>query len=174
MTIAHNNRKVAQKRGGERNDVHYTPVGLARIAIAMVPAEHRRGKWLECCRGSGNYFRNFPKSCDKDWCEIAMGRDFFQYAVDEGVDVICSNPPYSIMDDWLEHTVALAPQVVCYLIGINNLTTKRMERMSNAGYGLTKLHVCQVKQWFGMSVIVLWEKGKASVVSFDRTVWHVE
>lgn len=170
MTISHDNHKIAKKQ--VRNDVHYTPPKLAKFAIGMVPIEYRKGVWLDCCRGSGNYYQQFPRACDREWCEISAGLDFFQY--NSPVDVICSNPPYSILDDWLQHSVKLQPKAICYLIGINNITTKRMEAMQNAGYGLTKLHFCKVKEWFGMSVIALWERGKANVVSFDRVVWHIE
>ena len=57
------------------------------------------------------------------------------------------------------------------LIGINNLTTRRIEWCENAGYGLTKMKMMKVYKWYGMSVIVVFEKNKQSIISFDRIVW---
>jgi hypothetical protein len=67
--------------------------------------------------------------------------------------------------------IQLKPTVVSYLIGINNLTARRLEMMETAGYTLTKLHVSKVRQWFGMSVIVQWERGGTACVTYDRVVW---
>ena len=88
------------------------------------------------------------------------------------MDIICSNPPYSIIDKILEKSVALNPRVISYLIGVNNLTAKRIEYMENNGYGLKKIHMCKVWKWFGMSFIVQFEKGEKSCMSFDRIVWR--
>ena len=43
--------------------------------------------------------------------------------------------------------------------------------MNKAGYGLTKLHMCKVFKWYGMSFIVVFEKNKDNVISYDRIVW---
>jgi hypothetical protein len=40
-----------------------------------------------------------------------------------------------------------------------------------AGYTLSKLHMCKVRQWFGMSVIVQWERGGMACVTYDRVIW---
>jgi hypothetical protein len=75
------------------------------------------------------------------------------------------------MDKVLEHSLNLKPKIINYLIGINNLTPKRMEFMNNNGYAITKIHICKVFKWFGMSVIVQWEQGTKDIISFDRVVW---
>ena len=86
--------------------------------------------------------------------------------------VICSNPPYSILDDWFKHTINLNPDCFSYLLGIGNLTTRRIEWCEKAGYGLTHMTMLKVKTWYGMSVIVVFEKNKDSVISIDRKVYH--
>ena len=166
--IAHINRTIHNK--DQRNDIWYTPKALSRTAIRMVPLMHSDGAWLDPCRGKGSYYDQFPPMCTKDYCEISENKDFFKY--DKKVDVVISNPPYSRIDDWLEQSVKLEPSVINYLIGINNFTTRRLEYMNDKGYGLTKLHFCKVKAWFGMSVIVQFEKDKTNIVTFDRTIWH--
>jgi len=124
--------------------------------------------WLDPFKNSGVYYNNFPTN-NKLWCEILEEKDFFEF--NEKVDVICSNPPYSLMDKVLEKSISLKPRVISYLIGVGNLTTRRIEMMEKAGYGITKLHMCKVYKWYGMSFIVVFELNKDSIMSYDRTVW---
>jgi type I restriction-modification system DNA methylase subunit len=152
-----------------RNDIFYTPLALAKTAIDMVGDKYKDKRWLDPCKGKGAFYDQFPMTCTKQYCEITDGKDFFEH--NDTADVIISNPPYSLIDRWLEHTIQLKPTVVNYLIGINNLTARRLEMMETAGYTLTKLHMCKVRQWFGMSVIVQWERGGKACVTYDRIVW---
>ena len=71
----------------------------------------------------------------------------------------------------IKKTISLEPRVINYLIGINNLTTRRIEMFNDAGYGLTKLHMCKVWKWYGMSVIIQFEKNKDNIISYDRIIW---
>ena len=66
----------------------------------------------------------------------------------------------------------LNPDVISYLISQGALTTRRIQMFEKAGYGLIKLHLTKVWQWYGMSYIVIFEKGKESVINYDRTVWR--
>ena len=54
---------------------------------------------------------------------------------------------------------------------MGNLTARRIEMFEDAGYGLTKIHMCKIFKWYGMSFIVQFEKDKTSIISFDRIVW---
>jgi hypothetical protein len=58
------------------------------------------------------------------------------------------------------------------LIGIGNLTTKRIKTLENAGYGLTKMKMLKVYSWYGMSCIVVFEKDKKSIIEYDRKIYH--
>lgn len=89
-------------------DVVYTPEPLARAVCAAFPLS---GKCLEPCKGLGAFLKYMPP--DSDWCEIAEGRDFFDYH--KAVDWIVSNPPHSVFDKWLEHSFEIAENVV-YLL----------------------------------------------------------
>jgi hypothetical protein len=156
------------------NDVFITPVALAKTAIAMV-GDYVDGEiWFDPFKGTGNYYNNFP--CDDDYkayCEITEGLDFFAEVVEMNESgIICSNPPYSCLDKVLTHSIACRPRVINYLIGINNLTARRLEMMVKAGYGLTKLHMCKVFKWYGMSIIVQFELGEKNMMTFDREVWR--
>lgn len=154
------------------NDVFITPRALAKQQIDMIDATDD-DKWLDPCRNSedGSYYSQFPTD-KKDWCEIMEGKSFFEYG--ECVDIIVQNPPYSIMNDWIKKNIELNPRVISMLIGIGNLTARRMEMLEKAGYGLTKMKMMKVYKWYGMSCIVQFEKGKESIIQIDRTVWREE
>jgi len=149
------------------NDVFYTPLRLSRFQIEKIITSSE-DKWLDPFKGLGSYYNQFPTD-NKDWTEITDNRDFFTY--EEGVDIICSNPPYSLINEVFTKSVSLNPRVISYLIGQGNLTPKRIEFMNSHGYGLTFLHICKVFQWYGFSYIVQFEKGKDNCISYDRTIW---
>jgi hypothetical protein len=150
------------------NDVFITPLKLAKYNIDMI--EYNQDDiWYDPFKNNGSYYNQFPND-NKLWSEILEDKDFFTF--DEKVDIICSNPPYSMINKVLEKSVELKPRIISYLIGINNLTAKRMEYMENSGYYITKIHICKVFKWYGMSVIVIWEKDKKPIMTYDRVVWR--
>ena len=167
-------------------DVFITPLPLALTAINMCEAslpEHQNpyifNYWYDPFRNSaeGSYYSQFPQGQAKCWAEITEGRDFFTHQPIEGLMparlVICSNPPYSMIDAVLNRCIALNPTAINLLLGVNNLTARRMEMMENAGYRLTNLHMCKVYKWFGMSFICNWVRGaQTSCLAYDRTVWR--
>lgn len=152
------------------NDVFITPLALAKQQIEMIE-KIDTDIWLDPCKNSGNYYNQFP--CEKkEYCEILEGIDFLKY---EGKpDVICQNPPYSILDKWMKKNIELKPRVISFLIGVGNLTSRRIEWFYNAGYGITKLKMLKVYEWYGMSYIVQFEKFKPTILEIDRKVWREE
>lgn len=150
------------------NHIFITPVELAKTAIGMVEYNDN-DVWFDPFKNSGNYYNNFPTE-NKKYTEILENKDFFDF--DEPIDIICSNPPYDILNEVIEKSINLNPRVINYLIGVGNLTAKRIETFNNAGYGLTKLHMCKVYKWYGMSFIAQFEKDKENIISYDRVVWR--
>jgi|TARA_R100000482_G_C5106881_1_gene138456 hypothetical protein len=159
-------RKI--KNRDKPNNIFITPVQLAKNAINMIEY-NTNDIWFDPFKNSGNYYNNFPNE-NKKYTEILENKDFFDFY--DPIDIICSNPPYSCLDDVIQKSISLNPRVINYLIGINNLTTKRIEKFNDHGYGLTKLHICKVYKWFGMSIIVQFEKNKDNIISYDRIVWR--
>jgi hypothetical protein len=155
------------KKRTKPNDIFITPLELAKKQISMIDYD-LDDLWIDPFKNSGNFYNQFPTD-KKDWCEILEGRDFFNY--DKKVDIICSNPPYSCIDDILKKSVELKPRIITYLIGMGNLTSKRIEYMNKNGYGLSKIHMCKVFKWYGMSFIVHFEKNANNCISYDRIVW---
>ena len=149
------------------NDVFITPLRLSKYHIDMI--KHKENDiWYDPFKNNGSYYNQYPND-NKLWTEILENLDFFDF--NEKVDIICSNPPYSCIDKILEHSVFLKPRIISYLIGINNLTPKRIEYMENNGYFITNMHLCKVYKWYGMSSIIIWQKNKKPIISYDRVVW---
>jgi hypothetical protein len=147
--------------------VFLTPLKLAKLAIDMVGDVG--GLWLDPFKATGNFYNQY-KTDNKEYTEITEGLDFFEYT--KPVDVICSNPPFSIFNKVLEHSVKLQPKVISYIMGVVNLTPKRIEFMNSNGYFITKLHITRVNGWFSNILIVQFEKdAKSNIVSFDRERW---
>jgi hypothetical protein len=152
------------------NDVFYTPIPLVKVHLDFI-AEYVKpeDKWFDPFFGQGAYYNNFPTE-KKDFCEIALGKDFFNYHKE--VDIICSNPPFSKLQKVLEHSITLKPRVVSYVMGVINLTPLRIELMNKHGYGLVKIHMCKVYNWFSVTVLTLFVLGEKNCVSYDRIVYR--
>ena len=167
------NHKI--KKREKANDVFYTPITLVNQHLKMIERYvDEEDIILDPFYGTGNYYNSykdfFKKNNIFEFTEIELGLDFFEYKKD--VDIIVSNPPYSIIDKVLEKSVLLKPHTISYLIAIHNLTAKRIEYMNNNGYYLDKLYLTKVFKWFGMSVIVIFtKKAKDNCIMFDRNVW---
>jgi hypothetical protein len=156
------------KKRKDANDVFITPLELAKKHIDMIDYNDN-DIWLDPCKNDGSYYNQFPND-NKNYCEILEDKDFFEY--DSYVDIIIQNPPYSLMDKWIDKNIELNPRIISMLIGIGNLTTKRIQKLENAGYGLTKMKMLKVWKWYGMSCIVVFEKGKKSIIEYDRKVYR--
>jgi len=157
------------KKRDSPNDIFITPLDLSKKQIDMI--EYKENEiWFDPFKNSGSYYNQFPNE-NKIWTEILEGKDFF--AETRQVDIICSNPPYSMLNKVFQKSIDLNPRVISYLIGVGNLTNKRIELMNDNGYGLTKMFCTKVFKWYGMSCIVVFEKDKPNMEGFgyDRKVW---
>lgn len=156
------------KKRNSPKDVFYTPETLVKEHLELIMEYTKEeDKWFDPFYGEGVYYNAFPTNIKK-YTEIAMGKDFFDFK--DEVDMIVSNPPYSMIDKVLEHSVSLKPRVISYLIGMGNLTAKRIEYMNKQGYGLAKLYITKVFKWYGMSFIIVFVKGSENCMLFDRKV----
>jgi hypothetical protein len=154
-------------------DVFYTPQAVAKTHIAMIKTTADE-VWYDPFKGAGAYYNNFPKDNKKEWSEIAENRDFFAF---EGhVDIICSNPPYSMIDKVLEKSISLKPRIISFILLHGGMTPRRLEMMKKAGYGLIGLYQCKVYSWYGMSEAYTLELGKDfdhCAIQWDRTVHYL-
>ena len=124
------------KNREKANDIFITPRDLALKHIKFIDSREN-DFWLDPCRNNenGSYYSQFPTD-KKDWCEILEGRDFFTYKpptkkenkfkIKQPISIICGNPPYSILNKWIEKCISLNPRVISMLICFGNLTARRI------------------------------------------------
>ena len=169
MTSSINKISHDIKHRKHARDNFHTPVKLAEHLISLVPLK-KKDIVLDPCRGRGAFYNNFPDYIYPAWAEINEGRDFFD--LDDQYHWCISNPPYSKIDKWLNHSCEVSIKGFAYLIGVINLTARRIEMCNNYGFGLTKFHMFKVFKWYGMSCFVVFEKGKENVITYNRVVWR--
>jgi len=150
--ISHNikHRKIA-------NDDFYTPPELARKLFELVPTK-TGDSILDNAFGTGNFYFKGDKTTDF-------------YSITKQYDWLITNPPYSHLDKWLEHSCKIARKGFAYLLTIHNLTPRRIEMCENYGFFITKIHLCKVFKWYGISAFIIWEKDKTPILEYNRIVW---
>jgi hypothetical protein len=177
------------------NDIFITPPELANKHIQMVLdlTDNEEMIWYDPFKNTGNYFNNYPQfeGVKHEWSEILEDRDFFKF--NGKVDCIVSNPPYSLMNEVIDKSIALKPQVISFLIGNMNLTPNRIQYFNERGYYLAQLHFCKIYEWFSNSFIVSFKRSVSdyhegvitndftlefisnmNCISFDPVVYHDE
>ncbi len=171
MAVPMEKRMKNVKKRDCPNDVFITPDSLIEVHFNLIKPYLKEDDIIldPCSHHTQKYYNKF-KDCgyETDWCEITMGRDFLLH--DRVCNVICGNPPYSIINPFLDKIIELRPRVCSLLIGFMNLTTKRLEVMEKAGYKLKEFHLTKVHAWFGMSLLVVWELGGNNCINYDRTI----
>ena len=140
--------------GNDKNDKIYTPLPIAKQVIDNFGLY---GKVLDPFKGGGAFYDQLPYYVVKDWCEIDEGKDFFDY--NEKVDWIISNPPYSILDEVLEHSFEIADNVV-YLVPMSKIFTslKRIRNILNYG-NIREIHIISAGRCgfpFGFPACAIW------------------
>ena len=113
----------SKNRGSEpqANDFYPTPEEafmpmLNRIDFSKITT------FIEPCAGDFRIFNKIPDYIKKDWCEIMLEKDYLDYKFKD-VDLIVTNPPFSIAMEFLEKSLKEA-KVVCYLQRLNWLGSK--------------------------------------------------
>jgi hypothetical protein len=117
------------------SDVHMTPTSVAhRVVNHFNPS----GRVLEPAYGgkTGGYWNH---KVFTDLCEIREGKDFFDFT--EKVDWIFTNPPYSIIVQFLEHSLEVADNVVFAPVKLSQLLSskKRNRMIKEAGFQIKEL-----------------------------------
>lgn len=158
------------KKRDKSNDVFITPLALAKKHIDLIEYDDE-DIWYDPFKNTGNYYNQYP-SDNKVWSEILEGKDFFEF--NDKVDVICSNPPYSMIDKVLKKSIELNPHTISFLLGQNNLTARRIEIMNKSGYFLYKCIMLKVWDWYGLSYIVYFKKNCNNCIDIDRTIYYTE
>ena len=124
----------------KREDCVQTPIEYAQAII-----EHFKpiGRTLEPCSGDGNFLKVYPFTAS---CEILKGSDFFDEK--ETYNWIITNPPYSKMRKFIQHSMKIADNIV-FLTTINHLWLKaRIRDIEQAGYGIREIVIFDTPKTF--------------------------
>jgi hypothetical protein len=127
-------RAFCPPKNSPEKDLVMTPEWLSKEIIKHF---NPSGSILDPCKGNGAFYNNFDTD-NKDWCELEEGIDFLAYS--KKVDWIITNPPWSKMQQFLEHGMRLSNNIV-YLTTINHYTTKkRIRDMRNYGFSIAEIY----------------------------------
>jgi hypothetical protein len=132
----------------KREDCIQTP---RRVAGALIQHFYPTGKILEPCKGEGNFIKEIEEGIDQDfyeldWCEIIDGKDFFNY--NKKVDWIITNPPYSKLRRFLQHSLEIADNIV-FLTTINHLWLRaRIRDIEEADFGIKEIVIFNTPENF--------------------------
>jgi len=148
---------VIQKRA-KSQDVYYTPTELVKDHLReCVPYYNVGDLVFDPFYGNGAYYNLydefFPK-CRKEFIEIEMGKDFFEY--DGKPDIVVSNPPFSLMTKVIKRLLELRPKCISLLMGSINMTIPRFRIMEEAGYTMVSQRIERVSNWFGHTFLLTW------------------
>lgn len=109
------------------SDKVYTPSHIVDEVLNIFTPS---GVILEPAKGGGAFLNKLP--ADTLWCEIDDGIDFFDFR--ESVDWIVTNPPYSIFNEFLTHSLSLANDVL-YIIPVNKILSSLPRLMQVEAFG---------------------------------------
>ena len=124
---------------------------------------------MECCRGDGAFFNNFPDYTKNEWCEINEGRDFLDY--DGTVDYTISNPPFvprKLFWDFHLKAMDITKKEIYWLVNVscmNVFTPNRIKLMNDKGWFFNQFHIVQDKRWFGRYAFIKFSKEDKGIVT---------
>ena len=138
----------------KREDCVQTPVDLA---LDILNHFKPLGSILEPCRGEGNFIQAYEaynlivqlegkEGIKWTSCEILEGKDFFDFK--EKTNWIITNPPYSKLRKFLQHSMEIAENIV-FLTTINHLWLKaRIRDIENANFGIKEIIIFDTPKSF--------------------------
>jgi len=113
----------ATNRGAIRvdNDLYATPT-ISIDALLQVLTIPKDSTFLEPCRGHGDIFNRI--SCrQRLYCELSEGIDYLAYRPSQPIDLIVTNPPFTLALEFLQKSLSEADTVI-YLLRLNYMGSK--------------------------------------------------
>ena len=151
------------------DDVVQTPPEMAAL---LVQHFRPRGSILEPCRGEGNIYRELRRRrCGRiEWCEIEEDRNFFHWQ--KRANWIFTNPPWSQIRPFLQHSFSLAGDVM-FLMTVNHAWTKaRLKATQRAGFGIREILLVDTPATFPDSGFQLgavhWSRGYQGPIKINQ------
>lgn len=141
-------------KGNKPNDKVYTPLNISKLIIDKINSKYEIcGTILDAFKGNGSFYNQYPNNLKKEYCEIDEGIDFFNY--DKKVDWIITNPPYSILEQVLEHSFKIADNIV-YLVPLSKIVSSlgRIKQINSYG-GCPYIYIYWVPVCVGFHLVSL-------------------
>lgn len=157
MTLKYNSKTEAKLVVARPlNDLVYTNPDFAKRIIDYFDPQ---GFCLDPCQGKGAFYNHMPEP--KDWCEIDMDKDFFDW--DKPVDWIITNPPWSntFYRKFAQHAFKVANNVV-FLIRLHNCIGTKARHYDWKDQGLALKEV----------ILVDWKEAGLRPEGFALAVMH--
>ena len=149
-----------QKSGAQPQDIFYTPDEVVDIiledCVEILGDNMLKGLILDPCKGEGAYLKKFPAFFPGhtfDWCEIEEGKDFLTY--ESPVFAIIGNPPYSLINKFIEKATALRPRIISFLLLTMHISTRRFQLINQSGYAVRGLRFLNIRDWFNPVNVIL-------------------
>jgi hypothetical protein len=151
---------------------HYTPACLAARLGQLVPV-HAADVVLDPAAGPSKAFLEGIRARRRIAFDIEEGTDFL--STPASYDWAITNPPYHLLWPFIDKASREARRGFAFLVninGINTLTPKRLALLAGRGFHMRRLHVCQVRQWFGRYYFyVFGRQAGACILSWDLDLW---
>ena len=135
----------------KKNDEFYTPIPLAIECIRFVDLKPG-DVVLDSAYGTGNFYNNYPTFTKNLYTE-----DFLTFH--EKIDWIITNPPYSKINEYLEHSCKICKKGFAYLLLAHHLTIERIMRLEKNGFYIEKILLSKVDKWYGYNFFIVFRKG---------------
>lgn len=154
---------------------HQTPYELCKKLIEKVPLE-KGDKVLEPFKGEGNFYDNLPDYVEKDWCEIAEGRDYIDY--NKEIDWCITNPPFRLDNGkkrensffkLLKYYTSKAKKGIAFLgndFCFSTLTPKRLKELNEDGWYIHSITCCQIKKWRGRYFFIILKREPSTFYNY--------
>lgn len=97
-----------------------------RELVIWCPADTENSAFVKVLKGAG--FKVINSHIDE-------GKDYLTYEPEEHYDIIITNPPYSIRQEWIKRTVELGKPFI-FLVPNTQIMLKQMKQLSD------NLHFC--------------------------------
>jgi len=121
----------ATNRGAKRvaNDFYPTP-GYTIDSMLNLINWNEVNTFLEPCKGDNAIYNKVPDTVDKHWCELSLGRDYLESIESQEYDLIVTNPPFSIADQFIQKSLSES-KTVCYLLRLNYFGAQKRNKWWN-------------------------------------------
>lgn len=168
----------------ETYEFHQTPKALAAELMKSVPLTSGDVVY-EPFRGEGAFYDAIPTGCERQWTELAEGKDFRDH---EGeYDWIVTNPPFRV-EGWektpksgnaffplLDYFTDRARKGVAFLGNHwcfqSLFVPKRLLHIQSKGWFIQKVVSCNVKKWGGRYFLIVFTKQPNAVFGTIEGTW---